>query len=244
MNTPDVPPGAPLDPQATAPRMEATRPLYWSIRRELWENRSLTIAPLVMTGFVLFVNLVMAFGLPRRMRGLAALSPEKHHHLAAAPFSMAASAIMVTTILVAIFYSLDALYGERRERSILFWKSLPVSDRTTVLSKAAIPLVVMPVYGFALSIAAQFIILLWSTAILMGHGLSPAALWGELPLFQMPLVLLYGIGVFVLWHAPVYGWLLLISGWARRTPALWAVLPPMVVSMMERTAFRRTSARS
>ncbi len=145
---------------------------------------------------------------------------------------------MVTTILVGIFYSLDALYGERRDRSILFWKSMPVSDLTTVLSKVAIPLVVLPLIGFALTLATQLILLLWSTVVLIGSGMSPAPLWAELRLIEMPVTMLYGIGVFTLWHAPMYGWLLLVSAWARRTAALWAILPMVVISVIERVAFQ------
>jgi ABC-2 type transport system permease protein len=222
---------------AVPSRMPAPDTMYWSIRRELWENRSLTIAPLGVAGFVLIVMLVTAFGLPRRMRSLPTLDAAKQHAVVVGPFAMAPSAILLTTILVGIFYSLDALYGERRDRSILFWKSLPVSDLTTVLSKAAVPLVVLPFIGFALSVATQLITLLWSTLILMGSGVSPAAYWGELRLLEMLVTLIYGIGVFTLWHAPIYAWLLLISAWARRVPILWALLPMVVINVVEKMVF-------
>ena len=75
--------------------------------------------------------------------------------------------IMFTAFIVGVFYCLDALHGERRDRSILFWKSLPVSDLTTVLSKAIIPLVVLPLLTFAIIIATQLIMLLMSTAVLL-----------------------------------------------------------------------------
>ncbi len=64
------------------------------------------------------------------------------------PYTFAAGCIMATAFIVGVFYCLDALHGERRDRSILFWKSLPVSDLTTVLSKASIPLVVLPLLSF------------------------------------------------------------------------------------------------
>ena len=98
---------------------------------------------------------------------------------------------MATTFIVGIFYCLDALHGERRDRSILFWKSLPVSDLTTVLSKASIPLVVLPLLTFAITVATQWIMLLLSSAVLLASGLSVATLWTQLPLFQMSLMLLY-----------------------------------------------------
>ena len=119
---------------------------------------------------------------------------------------------MGTAFIVGVFYCLDALHGERRDRSILFWKSLPVSDLTTVLSKASIPLVVLPLLTFAITVVTQLIMLLLSSAVLLGSGLSVATLWTHVSLFQMSLMLLYHLlTVHVLWYAPIYGWLLLVS---------------------------------
>ena len=239
MNPPTtVQPEAAFDSQPQAPaNLAATRPMYWSVRRELWENRSIYIAPLIVTGFVLFGSLISMFGLPRKMQTLPAHDPAQQHVLVVKPFSMAPAPIMLATFLVGIFYSLDALYGERRERSILFWKSMPVSDRTTVLSKASIPLVVLPLVAFVLSVATFVALLLVSTAVLLANGVSPVTLWAEVRFVQEPLVMLYGLTVHALWFAPIYGWLLLVSVWARRTPVLWAALPWVAISVVERVAF-------
>ncbi len=230
-------PETPLEEQPAAPAsLSPTRPLYWSVRRELWENRSLYIAPLAVAAVVLFSFLIGTIGLPARMRAAAALDPAQQQTKLAMPFSLAASVIILFTYLVGAFYCLDALYGERRDRSILFWKSLPVSDLTTVLSKACIPLVVLPLFVFAIAIATQLVMLLLSTVVALLNGLSAAPLW-RVPLFRMSLVLLYGLIVHALWHAPLYAWLLLVSAWARRTPMLWAVLPPLALGAFERIAF-------
>jgi ABC-2 type transport system permease protein len=219
-------------------RMAATRRLSWSIRRELWENRSVTIAPLAVAAFILFVFLItIAVASPRRMRTLPTLDPAAQHALVVRPFCSSPGPIMMVTILVGIFYALDALYGERRDRSILFWKSLPVSDLETVLSKAAIPLAVLPLIGFALSVATQIVLLLWSTVVLSASGLDPGRVWAEFHSIQTPLVMLYGTAAFTLWHAPLYCWMLLVSGWARRMPVLWAALPFVAVGLVERVAF-------
>jgi ABC-2 type transport system permease protein len=213
------------------------RLMYWSVQRELWENRSLYLAPIAVAAFVLFATLISTFGLPRRMRSLPTLDSAKQHSVLVSHFSMAPAPIMLTTLLVGIFYSLDALYGERRDRSILFWKSLPVSDLTTVLSKASIPLVVLPLIGFVLSVAAVFILLFFSTAVLLMNGISPDRLWTELRFVQEPLIMFYGLTVHALWFAPIYCWLLLVSVWARRTPLLWAALPPFAIIVVERIVF-------
>jgi ABC-2 type transport system permease protein len=221
--------------------MPESRLLYWSVRRELWENRFLYLVPLIVTAIVLFGSFIHMFGLPRRMQNVATLDPARQHAVIVTPFSMAPAPIMFATLLVGLFYCLDALYGERRDRSILFWKSLPVSDRTTVLSKASIPLVVLPLFAFALSVVTQRLMLLQATAILMANDMSPAPVWAEFRFFQGSLVMLYGLTVHALWFAPIYAWLLLVSAWARRAPFLWALLPPMLVSMFERGAFQTSS---
>ena len=125
---------------------------------------------------------------------------------------MAAMMMIFIVFIVGVFYCLDALHGERRDRSILFWKSLPVSDLTTVLSKAIIPLAVLPAIAFALVVCVQLIMLLMTSANLLMHGMSPATTWAHFPMFQNWLVMLYGLIAIALWHAPIYGWLLLVSG--------------------------------
>jgi ABC-2 type transport system permease protein len=144
--------------------------------------------------------------------------------------------LIVTAFIVGVFYCLDALHSERRDRSILFWKSLPVSDLTTVLSKASVPFVILPLIIFGTVVLVQFLMLLWSSAILLPSGLA-ATTWTRFNLFQQSVILLYSLIVIVLWHAPIYGWALLISGWARRATFLWAVLPFLAIGVLEKIAF-------
>src|SRR5206468_11277314 len=152
-----------LDAQRVAPAvLSPSRPMYWSVRRELWENRSIYIAPLAVAGVFLFGFLISTIHLPARMRALSALDPAQQREAIAMPFDIAAALLMLTQLLVGAFYCLDALHGERRDRSILFWKSLPVSDLTTVLSKASIPLVVLPLLTFTSPFPLHLIMLLLS----------------------------------------------------------------------------------
>jgi len=215
-----------------------TRPFYWSVRRELWEYRSLYIAPLAVAALFLFGFMISTIHLPEKMRAVAMLSPMQQQELISEPYDFAAMLIMGVAFLVAIFYSLDALHGERRDRSILFWKSLPVSDFTAVLSKAGIPLVVLPLLAFTVTVALQWMMLLLSSLVLLGNGGSVATLWRNLPLIQMwSMMLFHLIAVHSLYYAPIYGWLLLVSAWARRAPFLWASLPLIAIAVVERIAF-------
>jgi ABC-2 type transport system permease protein len=238
MTTPSnaVPESFESQPIAPAP-MSETRPLYWSIRRELWENRSIYIAPLAAAGLGMLGFLISLIHLPRTVREMGTMGPADQRAMLAMPYAHVAWIIVLTGFIVGVFYSLDALYGERRDRSILFWKSLPVSDLTTVLSKAIIPMVILPLLVFAIIVVTQLLMLLLGSAVLQMSGVGAATQWEHLPLLQMQLVWLYGLIVMALWHAPIYGWLLLVSAWARRTPFLWAVLPPFAIGAVEKIAF-------
>ena len=225
--------------QGIAPAaLPSTRPFYWSVRRELWEYRSIYLAPLAIAGAVLLGFMFVLVRLPQTMRTVTSLDPSLQRTALAQPYDFAAALIMGAAFIVSFFYSLDTLYGERRDRSILFWKSLPVSDLTAVLAKASIPLLVLPMVAFVITFLTQSIMLLLSSGVLLTSGLSVAALWMRLELYQTLLGLLYHlVTVHMLWYAPIYAWLLLVSAWARRTPILWAVLPPLAIGVFEKIAF-------
>ena len=207
------------------------RTMYWSVRRELLENRSLYIAPVAVAAVIVFGSLIAA------LAGHSVKFDWQPDDLAR-PFNMAAAAIMGTTLIVAIFYCLDALYADRRDRSVMFWKSMPVSDLTTVLAKMAVPLVILPVVTFAVTLATQLVMLVLSSVLLAAHGQSAAALWTTLPWFQMSLMLLYHLlSVHSLYYAPIFGWLLLVSAWAKRLPFVWAFVPLAAIGILEKILF-------
>jgi ABC-2 type transport system permease protein len=216
----------------TPQAIPSTRLMYWSIRREFWENRFLYIAPLSVAALAL-----LAFSLSSFLgiwETALRLNPEQPQ----GPYELTAGLMMLTGILVTFFYCLDALYGERRDRSILFWKSLPVSDVTAVLAKASIPLVVLPLVIFTITFALQWMMLLVSSAVVAASGQSVATLWTRLSFFEISLLMLYHlVTAHALWPAPVYCWLLLVSGWARRAPFVWAILPVLAIGGVEMIAF-------
>ena len=194
-------PNPTLETQVTA-TMSTTQPFYWSVRRELWENRSIYIAPLAAAGVAMLGYLLGLFWLPRSMHSHSGMAPEQQFIMMVMPYGHTGWLLLMAAFLVGVFYSLDALYGERRDRSILFWKSLPVSDVTAVLSKASIPLVVLPALVVGISIVTHLVMVLISTGVLILSGINPVTLWRQLPLFQMNLVLSYGVIVLALGQAP------------------------------------------
>jgi len=228
-------PAAPSEPSVPdTPAVPAARQFSWSLRRELLENRSIYLAPLAVAAVFLVGFFIHWLGVSRRMAAFAALDPARRLHAIRTPFDIAAGLIMLTGAIVALFYCLDALQGERRDRSILFWKSLPVSDLQTVLAKAAVPIVVVQLVTYVITIATQLVMLVFMSAVLRANGLN-LAIGARLEFPRMSMLLLYHLfAVHALWYAPIYAWLILVSVWARRTPFLWAFLPPLAVYALER----------
>src|SRR5438552_12279702 len=237
---PNIPnPGSPIPAAALPNELHtslAPRPLYWSVLPELWETKSLYLAPAIVAAVLLVGALISSGYLPQRRRNAMLLDEVRRRAAIALPYNIVAMMLIVTAFIVGFFYCLDALYGERRDRSILFWKSLPVSDFTTVLSKAIIPLAILPAIIFVVVVATQFCMLLISSAVLIPSGLAGTT-WANFNLLRESVVLLYGLIVIALWHAPIYGWAWLISGVARRATFLCAVLPPLAIGIFEKVTF-------
>jgi len=129
---------------------------------------------------------------------------------------------------VVFFYCLGALYDERKDRSVLFWKSLPLSDSQTVLSKVASAVVVAPVIAVAAAIATMLGFLVILSAVVLLHGGNPwTLLWGPASPLTIAAGSLAWIPVYALWALPTVGWLLLASAWSRSKPFLWAIMVPL-----------------
>ena len=239
MNTQSSTVAEAIEPQSVAVAEMPTRPLYWSIRREIWENRSIYIAPIAVGAVSLIGFLIRLPRLPQIVRAASSLDAVHYREAIATHYDFIAGAMMATAILVSAFYCAESLYGERRDRSILFWKSLPVSDLTAVLAKASVPLLIVPVIATLAAAALQWIMLLLSSAVLAGSGLSVARYWTELSVFQMWGLLFYHImTAHALWPAPIYGWLMFVSAWAKRAVLLWAALPLVAIGALEALLFR------
>jgi ABC-2 type transport system permease protein len=224
-----------------AAAIPAAKLLYWSVRRELWENRAIYVAPVAVACVFLFGFSISIFHLVIEMHAAPWLDAMQQRELFGQPYGFAEDLIMATILFVGVFYSVDALYGERRDRSILFWKSAPVSDLITVLSKAAIPIVILPVLSFAIAVLTQLAMLIISSVVLLGSSQNVAILWSRVGIgHRWPMLLFHFLCIHGLWQSPIYAWLLFISGWARRVPILWAALPPLTIGIVEKVAFNTT----
>ncbi|HEX4973882.1 MAG TPA: hypothetical protein VFV69_22760 [Steroidobacteraceae bacterium] len=222
----------------TAPR--PVRPFYWSVMRELWENRSLFIAPAVVGGLAVVILIYSAiFGAYDRQM-LASVPLEKVGPVATFGYGIIAWAMSMVMSITVFFYLLDALQGERKDRSVLFWKSMPVSDTTTVLSKLFTALIVSGVIVAVVAIATQVAVMLVASVVLLIGGVNPLRVWGNAELVQMTIAILYWQLTVALWYAPIAAWLLLVSSWAKRVTILWAVFTPIAAAVVERFTIRTT----
>jgi ABC-2 type transport system permease protein len=141
--------------------------------------------------------------------------------------------IRIALFVVVFFYALGALYNDRADRSVLFWKSLPLSDTSTVLAKVAAGLVVAPALAVLGMIALQLGFLILMTLYAAIHGINALPyLWSPTHLVAMWIKLAVLIPVNALWALPTMGWLLLCSSYARSKPFLWAVMLPIVAGVM------------
>lgn len=145
-----------------------------------------------------------------------------------------ANVFQLATLIWMLVYALEALHGERKDRSILFWQSLPVSDTQTVLSKAATAVILAPLFAFAALVITQCLLLGLASTVLWAFDHSPGELlWRPAHPFALWGRLLAAYLAWALWLSPIIAWILLVSAWARRLPSLYAVLIPAVLVILE-----------
>ena len=220
--------------------------MKWLIKRELWEHKGMLIwTPLVIAGLIAALALLAVFiGKDIQLSGDAitaqSFTVSIQGQARATLVSTLAQGYIVSAVPVYLvlgflvfFYCLGALNDERRDRSILFWKSLPVSDQTTVLSKVVTALVVAPLIVVGIAVALSLVLLLAVAAKLSLHG---TVLFGDLlaspELYLAPLRVLGLLPVYMLWALPTVGWLLMISSMVRSKVFVWAVGLPVGAGLL------------
>jgi ABC-2 type transport system permease protein len=231
------------DTAADSPRTDvapaAKRPgdlLLTLVRREFWEHRALWLAPLAVAALLAVVAAIGRVHID--MDDAPDLSSESQRVALCSIIQwVLAMPLYIVTIFVGSYYLLDCLYAERKDRSILFWKSLPVSDGLTVCSKLLVGLAVVPFGVFALALVSYLVF----TAILFARvalgSLPPIFTWHSYEWLRTEAVMLLATFFAVLWWAPIAGYLLLVSAWVRRAPILWATLPFVLGPVLEWVAF-------
>jgi ABC-2 type transport system permease protein len=238
------------------------------LKREYWENRSsFFITPLAIAGFYLALILVTLFntehlfevhtsGLEKLtifgisvgdLNFLTEIATKTFSHLDIGlrteiwekGFYGYSTSFTLVLVIISIVYLLGSLYDDRKDKSILFWKSLPVSDLTTVMSKLATVIFVIPaIYVAATTISFMIVMLIASVVTLIAGGSVWESIWHPAPIFSAPLQLYATYVIQSLWASPFIGWLLLVSSWTKRKPIIVAFIPIAVITFMEAYNYR------
>ena len=229
---------------ATATRNRWTTNFTWLLRREFWENRGGFLWSQVIAGGIAvtlaalgaIVGVVKARKhLDEDARNIENL-PEFLRGIGAAGDAILATGMSLTGIVVAFvvfFYALGSLYDDRRDRSALFWKSLPVSDAQTVLSKAAWALLLAPLIALVVGLLIGVALWLVAGLAMAASGVPHAsALFTHSHPFRVFGQMLASLPIGLLWSLPAVGWLMFCSAWVRSKPFLWAVLIPILGCVM------------
>jgi ABC-2 type transport system permease protein len=219
------------------------------VRRELIEHRSIFLAPAILTAIILVAALYgvgQGLSFSNEITGflgeLDTVDPARARAMLSTflgaslvpfwlPFNLVMSAVF-------LFYLLDCLQSERKDRSILFWRSLPVSDTQTVLSKLLTALIAIPAVELIASLLAFVLNAIVVSVGLAMLGENPVTLlWLSMPWFSGTLFLFYSVLTQSLWFAPFAGWFLLVSSAARNVPILWAIGIPGAIAYLEYLLF-------
>jgi ABC-2 type transport system permease protein len=220
--------------------------MKWLIKREMWEHKGMLVwAPTVIAAVVAVMGLAAVFlgkninfGQDGDMVNIGTVTIEGAMRtriaetLSQAYMVSAMPVLMVLGFLV-FFYCLGALNDERRDRSLLFWKSLPVSDLTTVLSKLLLAVVIAPLITLGIGIVLSLVLVLAACFMLLSHGTNLfGALLSSPDFYLTPLRMIGLLPVYILWALPTVGWLLMVSSMVRSKVFLWAVGTPLVASLL------------
>ena len=209
------------------------------IRREFWEHTALWMVPLIVAAALALVTIfaktiavhvedtdVQRFGEPAR---IVVLNMSQ---------MLWVTVLYIAAAIVGAFVALDCLYAERKDRSILFWKSLPVSDGLTVLAKFLVIVAVAPLGIFLLAAAGHLVALgIWQLRA-AGGAVPDVAVWNTLAWLRGELVILLCLILASLWYAPLVAASMLLSAWVKRSPLLWATLPLVLGCIFELIVFR------
>jgi ABC-2 type transport system permease protein len=212
------------------------------IRRELWEHRSIFVTPIAIASVVtlgtltalVFVGDFQA-ELNQAIFAAQSLAGETQRKAVLTGLFIGSSWLFLLGLgVLTVFYALDSLYAERKDKSILFWRSLPVTDAETVISKLFTALFVIPAIAM-IGIMATHLVNLVITSLWVSSkgGDAGMLIWGSVSFFDNWFAMIIVLFAIALWMSPFIGWFLFVSAWTKRSPLLMAFLPLILIPMIE-----------
>lgn len=217
------------------------------IRREIWEHRSIYITPMAIAIIVtlgVIAMLIFASGFAAELDavifGATNIAGETERKAALTLYFLGTSWLfLVALAILTVFYCLDSLYAERKDKSILFWRSMPVTDAETVISKLIIALLVIPVAAIIGIIATHLVnLVVTSVWVSMKGGDASLLIWGSVSLLDNWLAAVIAILATGIWMSPFIGWFLFVSAYTKRSPLLMAFMPLFLLALLEKIILR------
>lgn len=217
------------------------------IKREIWEHRSIWVTPAAIAVIVtlsVLASLMFASGFTAELDiaifGAQNLAGDPERQAALTAFFLGTSWIfLVALMFLTVFYCLDSLYAERKDKSILFWRSLPVTDAETVISKLITAIIVIPTVAVLGIIATHIVNLIIASIWVSAKGGDGAMLiWGSVSFIDNWLAAFVVVLASAIWASPFIGWFLLVSAYTKRSPLLMAFMPLILIVLLEKIIFR------
>jgi ABC-2 type transport system permease protein len=212
------------------------------MKREFWEHRSIWVTPAAIASIVTLgtvTALVFAGDFAKELDvaifGAQNIAGDTERRAVLTGLFLGSSWLFLLGLgVLTVFYTLDSLYAERKDKSILFWRSLPVTDAETVLAKLLTALLLIPMVAIVAIIATHLVnLIITSLWVSMKGGDAGVLIWGSVPLFDNWVALAIAVLGMAVWMSPFLGWFLFVSAYTKRAPLLMAFLPLILIPMIE-----------
>lgn len=217
------------------------------LKREIWEHRSIFVTPIAIASIVtlgVLAMLMFASGFAAELDvaifGASNIAGEPERKAALTGFFLGTSWVfLVALAILTVFYCLDSLYAERKDKSILFWRSLPVTDAETVISKILTAVLVIPLVAVLGIVVTHLVnLIITSIWVSMKGGDAGVLIWGSVAFLDNWFAALIVVVASAIWMSPFVGWFLLVSAYTKRSPLLMAFLPLILLGLLESIIFR------
>lgn len=200
--------------------------LFALLKRELLEHKNIWRMPLILLGMAVLLKLSLSFGnlainvqVPEALQLDNTIDGLLNSAIGKTVYVMN-QIVMLVMFVVAIFYALTCLYNERQDQSVLFWRSLPIADWLTVLSKVLVALLLVPLV----------VIICQTLVVVLFFGADSGSYLGNHYMASMPL-----LAKKVLWSLlPVVAWCVLCSSIANKNPFLLAFITPIIFVLIDK----------
>jgi len=234
--------------------------LFFGLKREFWEHRRAILwAPVIFSVLILLLSIVLNVvyhpntkpsgksSTTEQQSGQILEDNEAEQQLSIdkrqqRKFGRITFLFLTLAWLVSIFYLLSAFYSDRKDSSVFFWKSLPVSETQNAIYKLVFAVLCFPVVALAISWVLYIVL-----TVLQLEGMrtvDSGNTWSVVEhafdaqrLIVMPLI---GIIAGTLWGLPLFCYALMVSAMAKKYPFLTFIVPIIALVFAEKILYQES----